>query len=140
MVPSGHLFHSYDPLAEAIKATTTTNVRRRCCTVGDHSEPASAAAAAAVALPDFGRVSVFKINENRFASRLLLPLLLLPWQPINMAKSSAMAEDSEQCIRRAHPVAAASAATRPFGDPLDNRAHFIRRPLGALHVAARRLT
>lgn len=59
-----------------------------------------------------------------------------------MAKSSAMAEDSEQCIRRAHPVdaAAAAAATRPFGDPLDNRAHFIRRPLGALHVAARRLT
>lgn len=57
-----------------------------------------------------------------------------------MAKSSAMAEDSEQCIRRAHPVDAAAAATRPFGDPLDNRAHFIRRPLGALHVAARRLT
>lgn len=26
LVPSGHLFHSYDPLAEAIKATTTTNV------------------------------------------------------------------------------------------------------------------
>lgn len=57
-----------------------------------------------------------------------------------MAKSSAMAEDSEQCVRRAHPVDAAAAATRPFGDPLDNRAHFIRRPLGALHLAARRLT
>lgn len=100
LVPSGHLFHSYDPLAEAIKATTTTNVRRRrCCTVGDRSEPASGSA-----LPDFVRVSVFKINENRFAARLL------PWQPINMAKRAASLGNG--CGQRAMHQAGSSSCSR----------------------------